>query len=86
MTMTALWGVALVARGRVAGGRRLRRRPARRQPSSAGSCRSALLLAVTKATAGLWADYHERDVDRAQGASLVDGLLWDFGPSLDDEF
>jgi hypothetical protein len=84
MTMSALWGVAFVL---VAGSQAV---AAYAQGPHVASVFGwlvpvALLLAVTKATAGLWADYHERELLRAHTDSLVDGLLWDVGPSLFDD-
>jgi len=85
MTMSALWGVAFVL---VAGSQSVAAFVAGPHVASVFGwlVPIALLVAVTKATAGLWSDYHERDIDRAQSDSLVDGLLWDVGSLLDDEF
>jgi hypothetical protein len=84
MTMSALWGVAFAL---VAGSQAV---AAFVPGPHVGSIFGwlvplALVVAVTKAMTGLWADYHERDVAEAQAESLVDGLLWDLGPSLFDD-
>jgi len=84
-TMTALWGVAVAL---VAGSQAVAAFVTGPHVASVFGWLVPLgiLLAVAKATAGLWSDYHERDVARSQGDSLVDGLLWDVGLSGDDEF
>jgi hypothetical protein len=84
MTLTALWGTAFAL---VAGSQAVAAFVGGQHVASVFGWLVPLgiLLAVAKATAGLWADYHEREVARGQGASLVDGLLWDFPPSFDDE-
>jgi hypothetical protein len=84
MTMSAVWGVAFVL---VAGSQAAAAFVHGPHLASVFGWLAplALLLAVTKATAGLWADYHEREVVRAHTDSLMDGLLWDVGPSLYDD-
>lgn len=84
MTMSALWGVAFVL---VAGSQVIAAFvPGAHLASVFGwLVPLGILIATIKATTGLWADYHERDVAGAQGDSLVDGLLWDVGPSLFDD-
>ena len=84
MTMTAFWGIAVAL---VAGSQAIAAFTTGRHLASIFGwlVPLGLLLAVAKATAGLWSDYHERDEARAHGDSLVDGLLWDIGPAMDDE-
>ncbi|HXX89930.1 MAG TPA: hypothetical protein VEI83_06890 [Acidimicrobiales bacterium] len=84
MTLTAVWGVAFAL---VAGSQAVAGFVSGPHIASISGWLVPLgiLLATTRATAGLWADYHERDAVLGQGATLVDGLLWDLPPSFDDE-
>jgi hypothetical protein len=84
MTMSALWGVAFVL---VAGSQTAAAFVAGPHVASVFGwlVPLAVLLAVTRATAGLWADYHERDVAGARADDLMDGLFWDIGPALFDD-